>query len=170
MKASNRPYPTATKVRQPATVGRRRGFTAIEIVLVVAILGVTAVVALPAYANYRERARVVQAVIDIKGIEEQIQRYGLENRALPDSLSDVGQGGARDPWGNPYRYTNLETLKGNGKARKNKNLVPINSDFDLYSMGKDGASASPLTAKASRDDIVRASDGRFVGLASDYDP
>jgi general secretion pathway protein G len=100
----------------------------------------------------------------------QIQRYGLENRALPDSLSDVGQGGARDPWGNPYRYTNLETLKGNGKARKNKNLVPINSDFDLYSMGKDGASASPLTAKASRDDIIRASDGRFVGLASDYDP
>ncbi len=114
MKASNRPYPTATKVRQPATVGRHRGFTAIEIMLVVAILGVTAVVALPAYANYRERARIVQAVIDIKGIEAQIQRYGLENRALPDSLSDVGQGGMLDPWGNPYQYTNLETVKGNG--------------------------------------------------------
>ena len=47
---------------------------------------------------------------------------------------------------------------------------PKNSDFDLYSMGKDGASVGPLTAKASRDDVVRASDGRFVGLASDFDP
>jgi len=37
-------------------------------------------------------------------------------------------------------------------------------------MGKDGASVPPLTAKASRDDIIRANDGRFIGLASDYDP
>jgi len=170
MKASSRPHPTATTVRQPATARRHRGFTVIEIMLAVAILGVTAAVALPAYANYRERVRITQAVIDIKGIEAQIKAYSIENRALPDSLADIGRGGMLDPWGNPYEYTNLETAKGNGKARKNKNLVPINSDFDLYSRGKDGASVSPLTAKASRDDIVRASDGRFVGLASDYDP
>ena len=37
-------------------------------------------------------------------------------------------------------------------------------------MGKDGASLGPLTAKESRDDIVRANDGRFIGLASEYDP
>ena len=129
------------------------------------ILGVLAVIAHPAYANYRERVRIAQAVIDIKGIESQIKNYALENRALPGTLSDVGRAGMLDPWGNPYQYTNLETAKGKGSARKNKNLVPINSDFDLYSSGKDGASASALTAKASRDDIVRASDGRFVGLA-----
>lgn len=35
-------------------------------------------------------------------------------------------------------------------------------------MGADGASVSPLTAKSSRDDIVRANNGRFVGLASTY--
>ncbi len=46
--------------------------------------------------------------------------------------------------------------------------MPINSDFDLYSMGKDGRSVGPLTARHSRDDIVRASNGRFVGLAEDY--
>ena len=134
------------------------------------ILGVLVVIALPAYANYRERVRIAQAVIDIKGIESQIKNYALENRALPGALSDVGRAGMLDPWGNSYHYTNLEAAKGKGSARKNKNLVPINSDFDLYSSGKDGASVSPLTAKASRDDIVRASDGRFVGLASDYDP
>ena len=170
MKASSRPHPTATTVRQPATVRRHRGLTAIELMLGLMILGVLVVIALPAYANYRERVRITQAVIDIKGIEAQIKAYSIENRALPDSLADIGRGGMLDPWGNPYQYTNLETAKGNGKARKNKNLVPINSDFDLYSRGKDGASVSPLTAKASRDDIVRASDGRFVGLASDYDP
>ena len=170
MTASSRPCPTAATVRQPATARRYRGFTVIEIVLVVAILAVAAAVALPAYANYRERVRIAQAVIDIKGIEAQINSYAIENRALPASLSDVGRGGMLDPWGNPYQYTNLETAKGKGSARKNKNLVPINSDFDVYSNGKDGDSAPPLTAKASRDDIVRASDGRFVGLASDYDP
>lgn len=77
----------------------------------------------------------------------------------------------RDPWGNPYQYLNLSdpNIKGaTGKARKDHNLVPINSDFDLYSMGKDGKSVSPLTAAASRDDIVRANNGRFIGPASKY--
>ena len=53
---------------------------------------------------------------------------------------------------------------------KDKSLHPLNSDYDLYSMGKDGASTGPLTAKASRDDVVRANDGRFIGLAKDYEP
>ena len=46
--------------------------------------------------------------------------------------------------------------------------MPLNSDFDLYSMGPDGQTATPLTAKASRDDIVRANNGGFIGVASDY--
>ena len=57
-----------------------------------------------------------------------------------------------------------------GQWRKDKNIVPINTDFDLYSIGKDGNSVAPLTAKPSRDDIIRANDGAFVGLVSVYDP
>ncbi len=90
---------------------------------------------------------------------------------LPDSLADIGMGGLLDPWGNPYQYLNLSdpnNRAARGKARKDHNLVPINSDYDLYSMGKDGGSVSPLTAKASRDDIVRAGNGRFVGKATDF--
>jgi general secretion pathway protein G len=52
--------------------------------------------------------------------------------------------------------------------RKDRFLVPINTFFDLYSMGKDGQSVSPLTAQASRDDVIWANDGAFIGRASDY--
>lgn len=46
--------------------------------------------------------------------------------------------------------------------------MPLNSDYDLYSKGPDGASVAPLTAKASQDDILRASNGRFIGPASAF--
>lgn len=153
-------------------LGRSRsaGFTLIELMLGVAILAVLAGIAYPSYQSYQERARVAQAVIDIQAIGAAVTAYAEDHRDYPASLAQIGKGGLKDPWGNAYQYTNLTDAKGLGSARKNKNLVPINSDFDLYSMGKDGASQGPLTAKASRDDVVRANNGRFVGLASDYDP
>jgi len=135
----------------------------------IAILGVLVGIAYPSYQQCIEKTRVAQSISDIRDIDARIQMYWFDNRAYPADLSEVGKDKMKDPWGNAYRYSDLSG-KGKGGARKNKNLVPINSDFDLYSMGKDGASTSPLTAKPSRDDIVRASDGRFVGLASDYDP
>jgi general secretion pathway protein G len=64
-------------------------------------------------------------------------------------------------------YLNFATTP-QGQWRKDHNLVPLNSAFDLYSMGKDGQSQPPLTAAASHDDIVRASDGNFIGMASRY--
>lgn len=55
-----------------------------------------------------------------------------------------------------------------GTPRKDRFLHPINSDYDLYSMGKDGESVEPLTAQKSHDDIIRANDGSFVGLAVEF--
>ena len=55
-----------------------------------------------------------------------------------------------------------------GKLRKDRFLVPVNSDYDLYSKGQDRKSSTPFTAKASQDDIVRANDGAYVGLASEF--
>ena len=57
---------------------------------------------------------------------------------------------------------------GNGGKRKDRFIVPLNSTFDLYSMGPEGESVAPLTAKASRDDVIRANDGEFVGPARNY--
>ncbi len=106
---------------------------------------------------------------DISEMSTLIVRFYSENNGVvPDSLADVGMAGRRDPWDRPYRFLNLTTTTGKGGARKDKNLVPINSDFDLYSAGADGDTVPPLTAKPSRDDIVRANNGRFVGLAENY--
>ena len=55
-----------------------------------------------------------------------------------------------------------------GKPRKDHALHPINTDYDLFSVGKDGKSTAALTAKISQDDIVRANNGRFLGFVSNY--
>ena len=147
------------------------GFTVIELLIAVGIFGVLVSLATAKYSDYRERIRVNQAETDIAALSVTISQYALENNhTLPDSLADVRAGGKLDPWGRPYQYFNLANTKGNGKARKDKKLNPLNSDFDLYSMGKDGASQSSLMAPTSRDDVIRARDGRFIGLARDFDP
>lgn len=147
----------------------KRGYTVLELLLAVAILGVLAAIAIPLYGDYRDKVRVSQAVQDIAHIQTVIDQWALENRyTYPDSLADVGLGSKVDPWNTPYQYTNLSGTKGKGAARKDKNLVPINTDFDLWSNGKDGKSVGPLTAQASRDDIVRANNGRYIGPAADY--
>lgn len=156
---------------------RRRGYnsplasgvTLIELLLALAVVALIASIAYPSYLQYVERTRNTQAISDIASIEQAIARYRVQNNGdLPDDLAQVGMASLRDPWGNPYRYTNIANTKSKGKLRKDKSLVPLNTDYDLYSMGADGASQPPLTAKASRDDIVRANNGDFVGLATDY--
>jgi len=146
----------------------QRAFTLFELLLVVAIVGIIAAIAIPGYQHYVDQAKIAQAKVDIVIIESAIERYYANNLAYPDTLAQAGVGGKLDPWGNPYQYLNIATAKGKGQVRKDHKLVPINSDYDLYSMGKDGASQPPLTAKSSRDDIIRANNGKFLGLGADY--
>jgi len=138
--------------------------------VVIAITGILAGIAIPAYISFVEKAKITVAISDIKLLQRDISDWQSDHGALPLTLEEMGKGDMKDPWGNPYQYLNFETIKGkgNGKKRKDHNLVPLNEDFDLYSMGKDGKSQTPLTAKASRDDIIRANNGSYVGAASDY--
>jgi general secretion pathway protein G len=147
----------------------RFGFTLIEVMVCLCIIGVLSAIATPFYIGYRERARVVVAIIDLKTIETAIFNFFTNRGVLPDTLDQIGMNDFLDPWGNPYAYLRINggDLKGKGKLRKDHFMVPVNTDFDLYSKGKDGNSQSPFTAKASRDDIVRAYDGGYYGKVSE---
>jgi general secretion pathway protein G len=152
--------------RQRST--RQRGLTLVELAIAIGIVGVLLSLAVPAWTGYRERMKRDQAIQDISVMGSAIERYWQDARAYPDNLAQAGLGTATDPWGNPYRYLNLDAHGARGHARKDHSLVPINTDFDLYSMGPDGRSAPPLTAQMSRDDIVRANNGKFIGPAANY--
>ncbi len=155
--------------RAAAGMPRMRAFTLIEVMFAAVIICIITLVALPAYSEHVERARVRQAIADILEMNVVMERYYSDYQGYPVSLADVGYNVKLDPWGRPYSYLNLQ-IPGNEKdARKNKNLHPLNSDYDLYSVGKDGDTKKPLTAKPSRDDVVRATDGRFIDLATNYE-
>ena len=146
------------------------GFTLVEVVITIAILGLLSAIAVPNYIGYREKALIASVVTEIKILEKKIAAFVVDRDRLPDNLSDLGAVIPIDPWGNPYQYFNIEDAdnSGKGKMRKDHFMVPVNSDYDLYSMGKDGKSVPPFTAKASRDDIVRANNGGFVGPVSEF--
>jgi len=138
--------------------------------MVMVIIATLTGMALPRFQSVREKAQVARAIGDMRALGIDIMDYELGEGVLPASLADVGRDHLLDPWGNPYQYQRIRGpgKVSKGKLRKDRFLVPINSDFDLYSMGPDGKSVSPLTAAASRDDIIRANDGGYVGPAEAY--
>lgn len=135
---------------------------------VLGIIATLVALAQASYSSYRNTVAIAQAVSDIESICTAIDHGTLtEGLPPPATLAAIGMGGLLDPWGNPYQYIN-HSLAPKGQWRKDRFIVPINSDYDLYSMGPDGQSSAPLTAKASQDDIIRGNDGAYVGPASGY--
>ncbi len=149
-------------------VGDNRAFTLLELLIVMAIMVTLAAMGIPAFADALDVAYVARAIGDIRTLQTEITRYEVQLGKLPDLLQEVGVTDMLDPWGNPYQYLNFDNVQGQGKKKKDKFLVPLNSTYDLYSMGKDGNTSSALTSNASQDDIVRANDGAYVGLGSQY--
>ena len=147
---------------------RSSGLTLLELMFVLAITAILAAVAVPSYRAYVERTRTSTAIADIGEIHLRIQRFIVNAGNPPPDLLAIGVADKRDPWGNAYVYLSFEGLVGKGPMRKDKNLVPVNSQYDLYSMGPDGESVPPFAAKKSRDDIVLANDGGYIALAADY--
>ena len=145
-----------------------RGFTLVEIGITLGLLAILMTIALPMYGGWRDRIKIKQAQDDIIAMSMVLDTQLLDTGALPANLAAIGRGGLLDPWGRPYAYLNLMSTQGNGQARKDHSLVPLNTDYDLYSSGPDGASSPPLTARSSRDDIIRANTGRYIGPAAGY--
>ena len=235
--------PFRTTRRSRSCLRHADGFSLIELMLAISIVGVLAALAVPNYMDFIEKARVARAISELHGLAKDIKGFALAVGTYPNSLADVGLSTRLDPWGTPYQYyrincgttddiTSLAKLKlrqknnsrtvpagysfsadsqwlvslaihngqsqgylhltaaggngggggnaggggsngggnaggggppcgGVGGARKDRFLVPINSDFDMYSMGKNLDSVASLNPPKSQDDVIRASDGGF---------
>jgi general secretion pathway protein G len=145
----------------------RAGFTIIELLTVMLIIGLLASIAGPALKLTMDKARVARAIGDIEAVTHDLAVYETADQPLPATLSSIGRGALLDPWGRPYTYVTWVGAPP-AAARKDRFGVVLNSRYDLYSSGKDGSSAIQLDAGVSLDDIVRASDGSYIGLGATY--
>ena len=122
--------------------GRRdRGFTLIEILVVIVILGVLAALVVPRVIERPDEARVVAAKTDIATIMQALKIYRLDNQRYPTSEQGLQALVAKptagptppnwkpyvdklpnDPWGRPYQYAN----------------PGVKGEIDVYSFGADG--------------------------------
>lgn len=127
---------------------RQRGFTLIEIMVVVVIIGVLGAIVVPQFMSRPDQAKVTAAKIDIQTIATALEMYRLDNYAYPSTQQGLealakrpsGLPAARnwnpqgylkstpvDPWGTPYQYLN-------------PGVQSIEGGYDLLSLGSDGAS------------------------------
>lgn len=124
-----------------AKPARMQGFTLIEIMVVVVILGILAALIAPNVINRIDDAQSAKVRQDIRAIESALKLYRLDNFRYPTSdqglqalvtpPSDSRKGSAgsyldrvpKDPWDRPYVYENP------GKQ----------GEFDIYTLGRDGA-------------------------------
>ena len=111
---------------------KQRGFTLIEIMVVVVILGILASVIVPVIMDRPDRARVVRAKQDVRTIVNALNMYRLDNFDYPSSLDELATSGNKylervpsDPWGRPYNYS-YPGHRGDSR-------------FDVYSYGIDGS-------------------------------
>ena len=150
---------------------QQQAFTLIEILITLVVIGALAAIAIPSYQDYLERNKRSPAIKDIAELSMAIERFNTEQGTYPANLAALGAGvPTTDPWGHAYQYLAIDVNPppNNGDVRRDKNMNPLNSDFDLFSMGPDGDTAKQLTAAKGRDDIVRAGNGGFIGLASEH--
>lgn len=149
---------------------KSKGFGLLELMVVLVVASLLAALAVPIYDDYAQRARIARAIADISTLALEVEKFRLANDSPPPiSLDQLPIDIPPDPWGNEYAYLSIAAAgPGVGALRKDGKLNPLNTDFDLYSLGKDGDSMGPLNAKASRDDIIRANNGAFIGIAEDY--
>ena len=162
-------------------MSRQDGITIIELLIALVIAAILAIIAMPTYGNAGRdcdnpderpgplmRARTAQVTGDIGSIHMAASMFELKNNRYPANLAEMGLDHLEDPWGNPYQYFVVYGLNNVGHVRKDHNMKPVNSGYDIYSKGADGVTASPFTSTAGKDDIVMANDGEYFGLACLY--
>jgi general secretion pathway protein G len=146
---------------------RRERRALMELATVVALAAVLGAAALPIMQGFADRARLYRAIGDIGAASLTISNWRMKHGAYPLTLAEAGIEMPVDPWGREYVYRNA-AMAHTYRVRDRAELAPVNTDFDLFSAGRNGESAMALSSVLSRDDIVRAGNGSFIGLAEDY--
>lgn len=122
----------------------QKGFTLIEIMVVIVIIGILATLVVPKIMGRPDEARVVSAKHDVTTLVQALKLYKLDSGRYPTTEQGLNAlvvkpstdpapmnwkvGGyldklPKDPWGNPYQYANPGTH---------------NNEIDVYSLGADG--------------------------------
>lgn len=141
------------------------GFTLVELIVVVAVLTILAALALPSFNDFVTSAKNKSCLADLRTIDQAITAYIIENNARPASLGAVGFGGKLDPWKRLYVYKNL--TDADAVPRDDSAFNPLNTDYDLYSTGSDGASAQAYDGVGSPDDLARVNNGSYYSKRDD---
>jgi general secretion pathway protein G len=148
----------------------QQGFTMVELLIVVAVIGVLAAIAIPSFDDFKSKAKCARCMGDIRTIEKEIYAYTIDKGALPPGtdLSGLNLGDIRDPWGNPYKYLNVSSNPAAARVDEYGNL--LNDDFDLYSEGKDGVSVKFVDEDhpEALNDIYRTGNGGYVGTGGNF--
>jgi general secretion pathway protein G len=155
--------------KQHRTAPGIRGFSLVELMVVVTILALLTLIALPSFTMLKDLAKNARAETEIRAMEKGFALYVNDNYGLPAGLAAIPGAVINDPWGNPYEYWKIT---GPGDANAYSPGVPgtdqINTDYDLYSKGKDGQSLKGLSDPTCADDIIRCGNLGKVVLADKY--
>ena len=91
---------------------RQHGFTLIELMIVVAIIGILAAVAIPAYQDYTRRAYISEALVAAAAAKTAVQEYHAANGSWPNSNASAGLAAADQHQGNAMQR--LEIIASGG--------------------------------------------------------
>jgi prepilin-type N-terminal cleavage/methylation domain-containing protein len=140
-------------------VTTNKGFTLVELILVLALIGILATMSVPLYNNYTDKAKNAAAISDIGVLSNEITAFSLDhNYAKPLNLGEIGRDKLHDPWKRNYEYRSIGVLKDEYGVLLNGN------SFDVFSKGKNGDTADVGGVPETKDDIARMGNGNSVGM------
>ena len=106
--------PSTHLTEDPSMKRAQQGFTLIELMIVVAIIGILAAVALPAYQDYTKRSRISEGLSLAAGAKTAMAEYYASNNAWPANNAEAGMAAAADIKGNSVDSVTVSTASGKG--------------------------------------------------------